>query len=141
MPPSTSTLRQPRCGIIQAARKPPSAAPSGKPQNMVLVMVARRWLGQYSLISVTALGMAAPRPSPVTKRSPTSCGMFCEKAEARQPRPNTSTAPTSTRLRPSRSASGPASSAPAASPNSAALSTGASAILLAPHSLASEGAM
>src|SRR3712207_8567511 len=36
-PPSTSTLRQPNCGIIQAARKPPKAAPSGKPQNMALV--------------------------------------------------------------------------------------------------------
>jgi hypothetical protein len=28
-PPSSSTLRQPKCGIIHAARKPPNAAPSG----------------------------------------------------------------------------------------------------------------
>ena len=59
IPPSIRTLRQPHCGIIQAARKPPKAAPSGKPQNMALVSVARRPSGQYSLIRVTALGMAA----------------------------------------------------------------------------------
>src|SRR6478735_1444111 len=28
VPPRTSTLRQPHCGIIQAARKPPKAAPA-----------------------------------------------------------------------------------------------------------------
>src|SRR5258708_21672151 len=45
-PPRMSTLRQPKWGIIQAARKPPKAAPSGKPQNMALVSVARRESGR-----------------------------------------------------------------------------------------------
>jgi hypothetical protein len=140
-PPSTSTLRQPNCGIIHAARKPPNAAPSGKPQNIALVRVARRRSGQYSLISVTAFGIAAPRPTPVTKRSALSCVRSAAKADDRQATPNSSTEPTSTRLRPRRSASGPANSAPPARPNSAALSTGASAGLVTPHSLISDGAM
>ena len=136
-----STLRQPKCGIIQAARKPPKAAPSGNPQNMALVSVARRESGQYSLISVTALGMAAPRPRPVTKRSTARVQMSGEKPEPRQATANTATEPTSTVLRPRRSASGPEKIAPAARPNSAALSTGASAGLLTPHSVISEGAI
>ncbi len=141
MPPSISTLRQPNCGIIHAARKPPNAAPSGKPQNIALVRVARRRSGQYSLISVTALGIAAPRPRPVRKRSVVSWPSEAENDEARQARPNTSTAATSNFLRPSQSASGPDDSAPAARPNSAALSTGPSAGLVTPHSLMSDGAM
>lgn len=140
-PPSTSTLRQPKCGIIHAARKPPQAAPSGKPQNIRLMMVARRWSGQYSPIIVTALGMAAPRPTPVTKRSHVSSPMLVENAETRQVAPNSSTAPSSIERRPTRSESGPETSAPQARPNSAALSTGASAGLEMPHSPSSEGAM
>src|SRR5215213_1318181 len=127
MPPSTSTLRQPQSGIIQAARKPPKAALSGKPQNMVLVSVARRPSGQYSLISVTELGMAAPSPSPVINRQPTSWVKLPENAEVRQAAPRTKTEPTRIALRPKRSASGPAAKAPATKPNSAALRTGASA--------------
>ena len=141
MPPSTSTLRQPHSGIIQAARKPPKAAPSGKPQNMALVSVARRPSGQYSLISVTALGMAAPSPRPVMKRQTTRWVRSAEKAEARQATPMTSTEPTRTALRPKRSASGPADRAPNARPNSAALRTGASAGRSMPHSVISDGAM
>ncbi len=141
MPPSASTLRQPNWGISQAARKPPNAAPSGKPQNIALVSVARSRSGQYSLISVTALGMAAPRPRPVSKRSAVSCSSDCANDEARQAMPKTSTAATSSILRPSQSASGPDASAPKARPNSAALRTGASAGLVTPHSLTSDGAM
>ena len=78
------TLRQPHSGMIQAARKPPNAAPSGKPQNIALVSVARRRSGQYSLIKVTALGIAAPRPRPVTKRQYRELGEVSVKPEARQ---------------------------------------------------------
>src|SRR6202049_3902239 len=84
IPPSTRTLRQPHCGIIQAARKPPKAAPNGKPQNMALVIVARRPSGQYSLIKVTALGMAAPSPTPVMKRQTTSCARLRATAATAQ---------------------------------------------------------
>src|SRR3954452_1827030 len=112
MPPSISTLRQPHCGIIQAARKPPNAAPSGKPQNMALVRVARRPSGQYSLIRVTAFGMAAPSPRPDMKRHTTRWFNSDEKEEDKQATPITSTEPTSTFLRPKRSASGPEDRAP-----------------------------
>src|SRR5438093_10952821 len=84
VPPSTRTLRQPNCGIIHAARKPPNAAPSGKPQNIALVKVARRCAGQYSLIIVTALGVAAPRPRHVTQRQSVSVCRPLERAEVRQ---------------------------------------------------------
>lgn len=47
---------------------PPAAAPSGKPQYMVLIASERQRCGAYSEISVMALGMAAPRPRPVRKR-------------------------------------------------------------------------
>jgi hypothetical protein len=140
-PPAASTLRQPHCGIIQAATKPPSAAPSGKPQNMALVSVARRWSGQYSLIKVTALGIAAPSPRPVTKRSTVNSARVAENADHRHAAPNNITDAVNTPLRPIRSATGPASSAPAARPNRAALSTGASAGRATPHSSRSEGAM
>ena len=105
-PPSTRTLRQPKCGIIQAARNPPKAAPNGNPQNMALVMVARRRSGQNSLTSVMALGMAAPSPSPVTKRSTTNSVRSPEKPEAEQARPKIATAPIRTLRRPKRSRQG-----------------------------------
>lgn len=140
-PPSTSTLRQPKCGIIHAARKPPKAAPSGKPQNIRLMSVARRLSGQNSLISVTAFGIAAPRPMPVMKRSAVSCVMSAENDDARHATPKISTDESSIARRPSRSDSGPESNAPAARPKSAALSTGASAGRLMPHSVTSDGAM
>ena len=108
---------------------------------MALVMKARRDGGLNSLISVTALGMAAPSPTPVTKRSTVSICRSGEKAEARQATPKTSTEAVSVSRRPQRSATGPESSAPAARPNRAALSTGANAGLATPHSCISEGAM
>jgi len=140
-PPSISTLRQPRCGIIHAARKPPKAAPSGKPQNMALVSMARLPSGQYSLIRLTAFGIAAPRPRPVTKRSSASSSRLVAKADHRQDTPNSSTDVARISLRPRRSDSGPAKMAPAARPNRAALSTGASAGRVTPQSLISDGAM
>ena len=77
-PPRISTARQPKFGMIQAARKPPNAAPSGKPQNIALVRSHRRCSGQYSLMSVTALGIAAPRPIPVRNLMTVSRSRFAE---------------------------------------------------------------
>ena len=74
---------------------------------MALVSVARRPSGQYSLIKVTALGMAAPSPRPVMKRQTTSWSRSAENADTRQATPMISTEPTNTALRPRRSASGP----------------------------------
>ncbi|MNY42562.1 hypothetical protein D3C86_1774650 [compost metagenome] len=108
---------------------------------MALVSVERRPSGQYSLINVTAFGMAAPRPTPVMKRSTVRVHRSGEKAEPRQAVANNATEATSTSLRPSLSASGPALRAPAARPNSAALSTGARSGLLTPHSVIRWGAM
>ncbi len=140
-PPRTSTLRQPKCGIIQAAMKPPNAAPTGKPQNMALVSIDRFSLGQYSEVMVTALGMAAPRPRPVTKRQITSGSSDAEAAAIRLATPITTAATISTILRPKRSASGPAAKAPKAMPSRAALSTGARSGLATCHSPISEGAI
>ncbi|MNT43405.1 hypothetical protein D3C72_1798750 [compost metagenome] len=87
------------------------------------------------------MGIAAPRPIPVMKRITVRLCRSAAKPESSVNRPSTSTEPVSTFLRPRRSASGPAISAPAARPNSAALSTGASAGLLTPHSWISDGAI
>ena len=106
-PPRISTLRQPKCGIIHAARKPPNAAPSGKPQNIRLITVARRLSGQNSPIIVTAFGIAAPVPTPVMKRRIVRCPIVVEKADIRHATPNRNTEPSSSERRPSLSDSGP----------------------------------
>ncbi len=72
MPPTRKTERQPNAGMRAAATSPPSAAPTEKPTNMVMTMVARRRCGLNSDVSATALGIAPPRPRPVRKRSATS---------------------------------------------------------------------
>src|SRR5208337_2036055 len=138
-PPSSSTLLHPNCGIIHAARKPPKDAPSGKAQNIALVTSARILIGQYSLISVTALGMAAPRPRPVRNRQIVRPLRLPAVAASKLDAPMTTIDTTSTVLRPNLSASGPALSAPPASPNNAALSTGARSGLATFHSETSEG--
>lgn len=87
------------------------------------------------------MGIAAPNPSPVTKRQMTRWSSSAEKAEDKHAAPITKTEPTSTVLRPKRSAIGPEDKAPNARPNRAALSTGASAGRCTPHSVISEGAI
>ncbi|MNH27815.1 hypothetical protein D3C79_879420 [compost metagenome] len=99
-PPSTSTLRQPRLGIIQALTKPPIAAPSENPQNARVISSERLRAGAYSLTRVLALGMAAPKPSPVRKRRATRVSRLGENAEARVQTPNSRTLPSKTALRP-----------------------------------------
>ncbi|MNZ40586.1 hypothetical protein D3C78_581110 [compost metagenome] len=140
-PPRISTLCQPRWGIIQAARKPPPAAPKEKPQKATVTRKARLRSGAYSEVRVAALGIAAPSPRPVRKRKMTSWVTSVEKAVTRVQKPKNSTLQTSTILRPQRSDSGPATSAPTARPISAALITGPSACAVTPHSSRSCGAI
>jgi len=112
----------------------PAAAPSGKPQYMVFTIMARLRVGQYSLNSVTALGMAAPKPKPVIKRKTPISHKLPAKADAVQNPENTSTDTVSTGFRPNLSAKGPDVTAPAAKPNNAALNTGARSCLPIPQS-------
>ena len=67
-PHHSKVVRQPYSGIIQEAKKPPAAAPTGKPQYMVFTISERLCSGLYSANRVTALGIAAPKPKPVMKR-------------------------------------------------------------------------
>src|SRR5450830_1359264 len=119
---------------------PPNAAPNGKPQNSALVINDRLLSGQNSLINVTTLGNAAPKPSPVSRRKITSLSKLSTKAYRRQVKPKKHTEVPITIFRPYLSAIGPANSEPMDSPMSAALSTGASACLLIPHSCCNETA-
>ena len=139
-PPTTNTDRQPNCGINAAASRPPSAAPTEKPQNMIITMVARRRRGLNSDVSAIAFGIAPPRPRPVRKRIASSVLTSWTKAVTSAPMPNASVDKMMIFLRPTRSASGPNTSAPIISPNRPALNTGPSAPLPRPHSLASAGA-
>ncbi|CAJ5837507.1 Uncharacterised protein [Burkholderia pseudomallei] len=140
IPPTMNTLRHPCSGISAAATRPPADEPSVKPQNIVLTRNERFACGAYSAISVVAFGIAAPSPSPVSSRSTASSVTDCVKAQPMLKSPNSTTEPTSTRLRPIRSASGPAASAPSARPTSAALITGPSAAFVTCHCWASAGA-
>ena len=139
--PVSSTLRQPWWGISQEEIAPPPAAPRGKPQYMALIAMARQRWGANSEISVMAFGMAAPSPRPVRKRHSVRGFRLCAQAVPRLARPKNRHEKTSTRLRPIRSDTGPAISAPSDSPSSAALSTGPRSCLWIPHSADSVGAM
>jgi hypothetical protein len=120
---------------------PPTASPHEKPQNIALTATPRIRAGAYSAISVTAFGIAAPRPSPVRKRKAVSASIDCACADTMLHAPKHATDSTSTVLRPSRSAQGPAASAPMPSPASAALITGPSALRAMPQSWVSAGAI
>ena len=121
--PSASRI----AGSAHAASKPPSAAPTEKPQNMIITMVARRRCGLNSEVIATAFGIAPPRPSPVRKRIASSVLTSLMKAVASVPMPNASVEKMMIFLRPIRSASGPNTSAPIIRPNRPALNTGPSA--------------
>ncbi len=139
-PPTTNTERQPKCGIIAAASRPPRAAPTEKPQNMIITRVARRRCGLYSAVMAMALGIAPPRPSPVKNRIATSALRSWTADVTSAPMPKTSVETTMIFLRPIRSASGPKVSAPIIRPTRPAENTGTSEPLVSPHSLASAGA-
>ena len=112
-----------------------------KPQNISVTSEERRFSGQSSAVSVIAAGIAPPRPRPVTKRSAVSVWMSGAKAEAKVARPKKTVVATSTGLRPTRSASGPKTKAPAIRPNSPAAKSGASWAGVAAHCAFSAGAM
>ena len=139
-PPTMNTERQPNCGINAAASRPPSAAPTENPQNMIITMVARRRRGLNSDVMATAFGIAPPRPSPVRNRIASSVLTSWTNPVTSVPMPKASVLKMMIFLRPTRSASGPNSSAPIINPNKPAENTGPSAPLLRPHSFAKAGA-
>jgi hypothetical protein len=124
IPPTMNTERQPNCGIMAAAISPPSAAPTEKPQNIVITIVARRRCGLNSDVSATAFGIAPPSPRPVRKRMTIRLVVPVASVVASVPTPNATTLSTTMRLRPIRSASGPKMRAPIMRPNRPALKTG-----------------
>ena len=87
---------------------------------MAATKKARRRSGTYSDNSVVVLGMAAPRPRPVRKRSTAISVVLRVQAVNSVHRPKTSTEPISTLRRPHQSDDGPASKAPTARPMGAA---------------------
>ncbi len=96
--------------------------------------------GTYSDKSVVVLGIAAPRPRPVRKRSSDSATVLPANALARLNRPNSAIDATSSFLRPKRSDNGPTSSAPTARPMGAALITTPKLAFEMPHSRVMSGA-
>src|SRR5450830_855313 len=139
-PPSTSTERQPACGIRAAAAKPTRAEPRLKPVNMAATRKARRRSGTYSDSRGGGWGWAAPRPRPVRKRSAAIWVVSCASGVSRVHRPKPSTEPISTRRRPHQSEDDPASTAPTARPIGAAPITMPKAGREIPHSARMEGA-
>ena len=80
--------------------RPPSADPIVKPQNISVTSDARLDAGQYSEARVMVVGMAPPRPRPVTKRSQVSVQRSPLSDDARLASPNTTIEATSIALRP-----------------------------------------
>src|SRR5450830_399035 len=99
-PPATSTPRQPTDPSKGAAIRPPRAEPIVKPQNISVTRPERRGVGQYSEVSVIALGMAPPRPSPVKKRSTSNMFKSVENAESKLASPKKTTENSRIGLRP-----------------------------------------
>ena len=140
-PPNSNVDRHPKVGIKYAAIKPPSDAPSGNPQNIVLTIKDRFWSGLYSDNNVTAFGIAAPKPKPVINRKISSSTSDETNVESVVPIEKIKTATINTFFLPKRSAKGPKEIAPIANPKSAALKTGANADFSSPHSANRLGAM
>ena len=81
--------RQPYAVTTCAAAMPPIAEPMVKPQNINVTSDDRRRFGQYSDVSVMAVGMAPPSPRPVRKRSAISVvmsGLNARRGEGDVPR-------------------------------------------------------
>ena len=106
MPPTTNTEGHPYCGIKPAARNPPKVAPSGKPQNIAIVVKARLRTGKYSAVNAIALGIEPPSPSPVRNRRMIKDCSESARALRRDIRPKKMQLPSRTRRRPIQSASG-----------------------------------
>jgi hypothetical protein len=111
-PPMRNTACQPKRGITGAAMKPLAAAPSEKPQIIVVTAAPRRRRGTISEVRAIAFGIAPPIPRPVSSRKSISAGTDSAAAVIREPTPKISTQPISTGRRPIRSASEPLTSAP-----------------------------
>ena len=91
--------------------------------NMIVIINERLRCGAYSDSSVVVLGIAAPRPMPVSSRSTAIDVGDCVNAVAIVNTPKRKTDVISTHLRPMRSEAGPAASAPITRPIGAALIT------------------
>src|SRR5215831_2854884 len=87
-------------------------------------MALRLARGTYSDARLMKLGIAPPRPMPARNRYSRSCSNDVESAVQSVKTPNVAVAPSSARLRPNRSATGPNANAPSISPSNATLKTG-----------------
>ena len=103
---------------MDAATRPPTAAPSENPQIIIVTAPARRRRGMYSEVRAMAFGIAPPIPRPVKARKAISDSTDWAVAVSSEPTPKISAHATSTGLRPMRSARGPLTSAPIIIPTS-----------------------
>ena len=85
IPPTMKTDGHPKRGMIDAATRPPTAAPSENPQIIIVTAPARRRRGMYSEVSAMAFGMAPPMPSPVIARQTISDSTDCAVAVSSEP--------------------------------------------------------
>jgi hypothetical protein len=120
--------------------KPPSAAPSVKPQETSIIRFTRCAALENSPTSAIAFGMMQPSPRPVMKRSVSSAGIVVTSGVASIANAKNSVEPISTGRRPIRSASTDKPSAPSSMPNRLALNTGPSAPFDTCHSRITLGA-
>ena len=121
------------------AAKPMAAEPRLNPVNMIVIINERLRRGAYSDRRVEALGMAAPMPVPARKRRIAISMGEDAHAVTSVNSPNMRTETTRTGFRPNLSEEGPATRAPTARPNGAALITMPNAGLEMSHSCRMEG--
>jgi hypothetical protein len=83
---------------MRAAHRRHDDSHYGATMDAAVPRVARRWSGEYSLTRVAAFGMAAPSPTPVTKRSTASSARLVENDDHTQATPNSMTEAVGTTL-------------------------------------------
>lgn len=131
-PPTTKTDCHPQTGINAAEIRPPNTAPSVKPHETHIISVTRLRFGLNSAASAIALGMIAPRPRPVTKRSTSNPVIVVTCVVASMHSPKAKVALISTGLRPILSATTLSTSEPISMPSRPAPNTMPKAALSAP---------
>jgi hypothetical protein len=139
--PVKKTLCQPNSGISRAEVKPPTTAPSGKPQNIIATSEALLRAGEYSEASAMKLGIAPPSPRPVNASAAIKPGIDDANGVSSEPMHTSSNATSKLLLRPRLSPMRPNSTAPISPPSRPALKTKPNTRGVMCHATAISGAM
>ncbi len=138
--PARNTDCQPYAGIKTAAKAPPTAPPTMKPDEVTIIRLTRIRPGLYSPASAMAFGMMAPIPSPVRKRSTSRSRIELAKIVPNEQIATNNKAPIRTGRLPTLSATTPKHKAPNVMPSRPAPNTDPNSAFDTPQSRMMAGA-